>query len=71
MEHSKKYNLVKEYYDNGAWSINRVHMAVEKQWITAKEYEEITGEVYVPDEDGEANIQDYQQALNALGVETE
>lgn len=44
--HSPKYNLVKNYYDHGLWDINRVHKAVEKNWITAAEYEEITGEPY-------------------------
>lgn len=43
---SKKYNLVKRYYDNGLWNKKMVHNAVVKSWITAAEYEEITGEVY-------------------------
>ena len=43
---SKKYNLVKRYYDNGLWNKEMVHNAVAKGWITAAEYEEITGEVY-------------------------
>ena len=43
---SKKYNLVKRYYDNGLWNKAMVHNAVVKGWITAAEYEEITGEVY-------------------------
>ena len=42
---SKKYNLVKRYYD-GLWNKEMVHNAVVKGWITAAEYEEITGEVY-------------------------
>ena len=46
MNHSKKYNLVKEYYDSGAWNIARVRNAVVKGWITTEEFEEITGEVY-------------------------
>ena len=45
-EHSKKYSLVKNYYDKGLWSKKRVHDAVIKGWITEEEYEEITGEVY-------------------------
>ena len=45
-EHSPKYDLVKGYYDHGLWSIDRVHKAVEKGWITADEYFEITGEPY-------------------------
>lgn len=40
-----KYELVKNYYDNGLWSKQRVYNAVGK-WITAEQYEEITGEPY-------------------------
>lgn len=40
-----KYDLVKNYYDNGLWSKQRVYNAVGK-WITTKQYEEITGEPY-------------------------
>lgn len=43
---SKKYNLVKKYYEQGLWSEKRVHDAVGKGWITAEEYKEITGEEY-------------------------
>lgn len=43
---SKKYELVKRYYDQGLWSKARVRNAVVKEWITAEEYELITGEVY-------------------------
>lgn len=43
---SKKFNLVKKYYDSGLWNKEMVRNAVVKGWITAAEYEEITGEVY-------------------------
>ena len=43
---SKKFALVKRYYDQGFWSKARVRNAVVKEWITAEEYEIITGEVY-------------------------
>lgn len=43
---SKKYNLVKKYYEQGLWGKRRVHDAVGKSWITAEEYKEITGEDY-------------------------
>lgn len=43
---SKKFELVKRYYDQGLWSKARVRNAVVKEWITAEEYELITGEVY-------------------------
>ena len=41
-----KYDKVKYYYDNGYWSIQRVRDAVVKGWITAEQFEEITGEPY-------------------------
>lgn len=43
---SKYYNIVKKNYDNGFWSIDKVRDAVVKGWITAEEFQEITGEVY-------------------------
>ena len=45
-EHSPKYDLVKSYYDSGLWKKKAVRNAVAKGWITAAEYEEITGEAY-------------------------
>jgi hypothetical protein len=45
MEHSKKFELVKSYYDNGLWSKKKVYNAVGR-WIEDWEYEEITGEAY-------------------------
>ncbi len=43
---TSKFQKVKYYYDNGLWDINRVRNAVVKNWITAEEFEEITGESY-------------------------
>lgn len=43
--HSKNFEKVKKYYEAGLWGLNRVRNAVDK-WITEKEYEEITNEVY-------------------------
>ena len=43
---SSKFQKVKYYYDNGLWDINRVRNAVVKNWITAEEFEEITGGPY-------------------------
>lgn len=43
--HSKKFEKVKAYYEQGLWDKARVHNAVGR-WITAVEYEEITGEPY-------------------------
>ena len=45
-EHSDKFDLVKRYYDTGLWKKKAVKNAVIKNWITAAEYEEITGEIY-------------------------
>ena len=39
---SKNFEKVKNYYDRGLWSLDRVKAAVGK-WITADEYKEITG----------------------------
>lgn len=47
MEHSKNFNKVKKYYENGLWGISRVREAVIKDWITEAEYKEITGEDYL------------------------
>ena len=44
-EHSKNFEKVKAYYDNGIWNKARVHNAVGK-WITKEEYKEITGKDY-------------------------
>lgn len=45
MEHSKNYEKIKTYYEDGRWNIDRVFNAVGK-WITEEEYKEITGYVY-------------------------
>lgn len=45
--HSKNFTKVKNFYDNGLWNEARVRNAVtnpkSNPWITAAEYEEITG----------------------------
>ena len=43
---SAKYEKVKAYFEAGLWTARMVADAVKKGWITAEEYEEITGEVY-------------------------
>ncbi len=47
-EHSKNFEKVKAYYDNGngLWKISRVRKAVVRNWITEEEFKEITGEDY-------------------------
>lgn len=46
MEHSKYFEKVKKYYDEGFWNDIRVRNAVLKGWITEEEFEEITGIKY-------------------------
>lgn len=43
---SKKFAKVKRYYDSGLWKKTMVADAVKKEWITAEEYQIITGEPY-------------------------
>lgn len=43
---SKKFAFVKSAYERGTWNKAMVRNAVVKGWITAAEYEEITGEAY-------------------------
>ena len=43
---SAKYEKVKAYFKAGLWNVRMVADAVEKGWITAEEYGEITGEEY-------------------------
>ena len=54
-EHSKNFEKVKNYYDRRLWGITRVRNAVTNPksgpWITAEEFEEITGQPYKPDEE--------------------
>ena len=47
---SKKFPVVKKYYDKGLWTKTAIHNAVVKEWITAEEYELIVGEPYTEDE---------------------
>lgn len=46
MEHSKNYKKVKEWYGMRVWNETRVRNAVERNWITEAEFEEITGKSY-------------------------
>ena len=51
--HSKNFEKVKMYYDKGLWSKAKVAQAVVKGWITAEEFQEITGEPYNAEADYE------------------
>ena len=46
MEHSAKYEEVLRFYRSRLWSERMTRNAVVKGWITAEEFEEITGKVY-------------------------
>ncbi len=41
------YEKVKSYYDRNLWGLSRLQRAVACRWITASEYEDITGEPFV------------------------
>lgn len=41
------FDIIKKNYDRGLWNILQVKMAVTKGVITAAQFQEITGEVYV------------------------
>ena len=43
---SKNFKKVKEYYLLGLWDKSKVRNAVTKGWITAEEFELITGQPY-------------------------
>ena len=46
MEHSAKFEEVMRFYKNRLWSERMTRNAVVKGWITAEEFEEITGTAY-------------------------
>ena len=46
---SKMYEKIKEYYDSGLWSEERVRNMVIKGVITEEEFYDITGEFYNED----------------------
>lgn len=50
---SKKYKTVRSYYRNHLWSERQVRDAVSKNWITAEEFEEITGKPYEVEQEDE------------------
>lgn len=46
MEHSKNFEKIKKYYDEGFWNEARVRNAVVKGYITEIEFQEIVGVDY-------------------------
>lgn len=43
---SNKFEKVKSYYERVLWNVSRVRNAVVKGWITAEEFQIITGQPY-------------------------
>ncbi len=43
---SKHFEKVKDYYDRGLWSVEKVRQAVIMKWITEEEFELIVGYEY-------------------------
>lgn len=41
------YNSIKKYYDMGKYTTDQVKVFVQAKWITAEQYETITGIEYV------------------------
>ena len=46
MEHSENFQKVKTWYNMKVWNETRVRNAVRMGWITAEEFQEITGKAY-------------------------
>lgn len=44
---SPRYNLLKKYYDMGIYNDENMKVFVACRWLTAEEYQEITGSIYV------------------------
>ncbi len=40
---SKHFAEIKKYFDSGVWSEQKLREAVAKNWITAAEFQAITG----------------------------
>lgn len=51
MAKKSKFEMVKNFYDNGFWKEKRVRDAVIKGWISPENFKEITGEDYDEQED--------------------
>lgn len=51
---SKKYSIVKNYYDRKLWNETRVRNAVKKGWITEEECEKILNGENQEEEGGKA-----------------
>ena len=66
---SKRYELVKEYYDKRLWTRKMLKNAVVKGWITQDEYDGIVGVTGAPTEadgSGGETAPDYEQMAAAV-----
>ena len=60
---------IKDFYDSGLWTVSMVSNAVVKNWITAEEYAEITGQPYItPETHGTLSdrVQTLEEAVSEL-----
>ena len=64
-----KLSKVRDFYDSGLWTVSMVSNAVVKNWITAEEYAEITGQPYItPETQGTLSdrVQTLEEAVSEL-----
>lgn len=59
------FEKIKRWYSLGLWTKQQVHDAVP-DLISAEEYEEITHETFIPDEDPEDEQQEKAEAFDIL-----
>ncbi len=59
------YEKIKKWYEWGLWTKEQVHDAVPAL-ITPEEYEQITGEEYIPDEVEPSELQEKADAFDIL-----
>lgn len=64
------FEKISKWYSQGLWDKQKVHDAVPKL-ITAEEYEEITGDPFIPDEPVEDETQVKAEAFDILMGEEE
>lgn len=66
---SKKFNKVKNFYEQGFWTTEMVKNSVVKGWITEEEYLEITGDEYISSEGNENPTSSLSDRVTALEQE--
>ena len=66
--HSKQFEKIKRYYDEGFWNDARVRNAVVKGWITEEEFTEITEEPVLEANETE---QEQEEESSVLGTDEE